>query len=100
MEDKNIEYYLYGSDSRLKSRKYLNTCGDFNSAVYLAMADAISDVSAGLGYYKINSVAASGISQTKLETAFQIKISLKSGAEYTYTYVAELHAAPKQLRLF
>lgn len=101
MEEKELECYLYGSDSRLKRRKYLHTCGDLMSAVYLAIADAVSDVSAGLGYYKIHCVDTSGFHQITLrETAFQIKIFTKSGAEYAYTYVVEVHEVPKQQRLF
>lgn len=101
MEEKELEWYLYGSDSSLKRRKYLHTCGDLMTAAYLAIADAVSDVSAGLGSYKIHTVDASDFHQiTSRETAFQIKISLKSGAEYTYTYVAELHEIPEQKRLF
>lgn len=101
MEEKELECYLYGSDSRLKRRKYLHTCGDLMTAAYLAIADAVSDASAGLGSYKIHSVDTSDFHQiTSRETAFQIKIFTKSGAEYKYTYVVELHAVPKQQSLF
>ena len=101
MDSSRTEIFLYASDSRLKKRLYLCTCNDIVTAKYIALADSVSDFSAGLGFYRIHRMYISDIRRmTKQATAIQINIVSKSGTVFKYTYIAVKHAIPEQERLF
>lgn len=101
MEDRKLEYTLYVTDTRLKRRLYLGTFSDMMTAAYRAVADAASYFAAEVGASKIYEIYISEYNHiTSDEIAFQIMISSESGREIRYTYVVEVHAVPKQQRLF
>ena len=101
MEERELEYTLYVTDTRLKRKLYLGACSDMMSAAYRAVADAVSYFAAEVGASKIYTIDTSDFHQmTSTKTAFQVMISSKSGRQIIYTYVVEVHPIPVQKRLF
>ena len=101
MKERELEYTLCVTDTRLKRRLYIGTFSDMMTAAYRAVADAESYFTVEVGASKIYTIDTSDFKQmTSNETAFQVMISSKSGRQIIYTYVIEVHPIPEQKKLF